>query len=249
MVSAMSFDEKAMARASQAQAVLDDCGATDLIADVIRRVWTTNVDRFDPAAGDTTRLLGFESAENLTKLVPGLSTSDDQWRATGLAVSAPNGSLLLAKDGMRFRFVKVAAEFGLRPDWQHGFSWENGSNTRSRSATLNQAVYHPAHVEPGMESLFPLDGLANEGDPSKLNEFFLTWAGVNDEEHRTAGWLCVPSSGERPVLAALPLWFDEPRNGGVSTSAPSAPASDGTAEPEVAIALKKDLGRAGNGRV
>jgi hypothetical protein len=242
----MTFDPEASKRAAAAADRLCICGAKDLLAALVRDVWFTNVARFDPTVGDTVRVIAIQSAENIVQRIQALARRDGKWKATGIEVTISNNSMLIEVDRLRIHFVKLPQISRLHPDWSHDFAWETGSNVRVTAASANDSAYRAPYIEAGIEPMIPVGGLGTFGDPDKVNEFFLVWAGEISEQPLTAGWLVIPSLGQMPVIAAEPLWMDKGADGEAGTVSNGQPTPDVTSEPDVAIRLKKNIAKASN---
>lgn len=243
----MTNDPKAAARLADAVARLRATGAVDLLSELIRNVWSTNVARFDDAAGDTPRVIAIQSAENIAVRIKRRVRDDPPWRATGLEVTTPNNSLLIELDELRFHIVKAPLDARLRPDWGHDFAWEAMSRVREESAAANDRVYLAPKIEPNMEPFAMGEGLEGVGNPDDVNEFFLVWAGLLNEQPLTRGWMIVPSMASNPVIAVDELWTDQ-RQDDAAPVVGSETASEPTVEPEVAIRLKKHVAEAADGQ-
>jgi hypothetical protein len=243
----MTFDPKAVERAAAAVAQLDACGARELLADLVRDVWATNVARFDVVAGDTVRVIAIQSAENIVKRLERLMRDSAVWKATKIQVGVTNNSMLITHGDLRIHFVKAPQTSRLHPDWNHDFAWDTSSHVRARSAYANHSAYKVPYREAIIDPMFSAEGLGDYGDPNNVNEFFVVWGGEISEQPVTAGWLVIPSIGHAPVLAAEQLWMDDRPTIGDSSSVDSTPTPDTQPEPHVEIQLKRNIGRTSNG--
>jgi hypothetical protein len=235
-----SWDVKAAAHLKTIAVQQRRDGVVEMMHEIIGHVWNGNVDRFEPGVmGDTNKSLGGTAAENISTLTLRTMVDPRRWDLSdAVRAGAPQGSLLVAARGINMHVVKAPATKVLRnPDFD-AFSWTGGSETRAAAANANALKYNP-WVGPG--SLF--EGLIDaKGSAEALTEVFLVWAGGSDAPN-TAGWLGVPTTGDRPWLAVEQLWWDETGTGPsrrlIDTPQSSAGASfsDGTA-PELQVQLK-----------
>lgn len=228
----MNFDPDAQERVESAANQLMATGASRLLGKLVGDVWLNNVARFDPVAGDTSRSLGFLSAENIAERASRLSRRAQEWKAVRLEAVKARNSVEFDNDGVRFHLVKAPVRSGISPDWFHDFKWT--TQVRVEAAEAVNAVYRAPYTDPTSEPLFPARG---SGDATLISDFFVVWAGVRGEEPRTRGWLVIPSAGPSSIIAATDLWADE--TGRVQIpAAPSSPVAS-EADIEVPMRLKK----------
>lgn len=245
----MTMNQALELRVQDAAEQLRACGFIGLLAPLIRKVWERNVARFDGSLGDTIRLIGLQSAENLVTRLSVLR-KETVWVETQVTISFRQNSMLVTCGDLRIHIMKAPQESRRHPDWHRDFPWANQSNVRAESARqVDEAFRAPAEI-PGMEPMFPADGLGGFGDPADIRQFFIVWAGEFSEDPLTAGWVVIPTLERMQVLAYEQLWFDEPgEHGSVrTTSGPQAP-SPADVEPEVTITIKAASRQAGQKRV
>lgn len=238
----MSWDPEVRIRLQLIVTSLRGEGVVDLLRQIVQRVWTYNVDRHSPAdIGDTSRSLGIAAFENIRSLV--LREVNSSPRREGLGesvrVSAADNSLLVQAAGVRLRVVKAPAAIVLaEPSWDSDFDWASESEVRSLAARNNHERYVPVGVDDLFEGALPPLGAAE-----LLQNVFLIWAGGSDSP-LTAGWLGLPTLGDRPWLAVEQLWWDQPGDAGRGQWAPrhDGPNDDtfsSRSVPEPAVALKR----------
>jgi hypothetical protein len=234
----MTIEDALTQRVQSAAEQLRSCGLVGLLAPLIRDVWATNVARSDTRLGDTVRLLGITSAENLAARLSWLRTQPE-WAETHVEIKFEQNSMLITSGDLRIHIMKAPQSSRRQPDWHHDFPWANQSNVRADSARNVDETYRaPAEII-GMEPMFPADGLGEYGDPADIREFFVVWAGEFSEDPLTAGWVVIPTLKKMQVLAYEQLWFDE-AGGGAASRTPNQPQSApaGDLEPEVKITIK-----------
>jgi hypothetical protein len=242
----MTSDPKALARLESVVARLEGAGGASLLGDLVRDVWAANVARYDERLGDTVRVIAIQSAENIAQRAQKLVREDPGWRGTGIRVSMERNSMLVMLDEIRLHFVKAPQAARLRPDWRNDFAWDAASKVRADAARANDRAYRAPWTVPGMEPLVSGEGLSGIGNPNRLNEYFLIWAGQLSEEPLTCGWLVVPSLGQSPVIALQTLWSDAPRQD-VRRDDPAVEAFE-VEEPHVSITLKPQIAESAHGR-
>ena len=245
----MTIDEALDRCVQDAAHQLRASGFIRLLAPLIRDVWERNVARFDGPAGDTVRLLGLQSAENLVTRL-GWLRKEAAWVETQVTISFHKNSMLVTCGDLRIHVMKAPQQSRRRPDWHHDFPWANQSNVRAESARQVDETFRAPVEIPGMEPMFPADGLGEFGDPADIREFFIVWAGEFGEDPLTAAWVVIPTLRKMQVLSSEPLWFDESGElGSIKTeSEPQAPSSVDV-EPEVTITIKTAPREAGQNRV
>ena len=238
----MSWDPEARERLQLVVTSLRGEGVVDLLQKVVQRVWRYNVDRHSPAdIGDTSRSLGIAASENIRSLV--VREGNASPRPAGLGesvrVNSADNSLLVQVAGVRLRVVKAPAAIVLvEPSWDSDFDWDDGSEVRSLAAHSNHERYVPVGVDDLFEGVLPPQGSAE-----LLQNVFLVWAGGSDSP-LTAGWLGLPTLGDRPWLAVEQLWWDQPGDADRGQRAPrhNVPNDDAFSSrsvPEPAVALKR----------
>lgn len=228
----MNFDPDAQERVERAAELLTSTGASTLLGKLVGEVWINNVARFEPAAGDTSRSLGFLSAENIAQRANRLSQTDQEWKAVGLEAVKARNTVEFANKDVRFHLVKAPVGSAMSPDWFRDFKWT--TQVRLEAAEAVSAVYRAPYADPTSEPLFPVRG---GGDATLINDFFVVWAGQRGEEPRTRGWLIIPSAGPNSIIAAADLWADETDRTQIPI-APQGPAADDT-DIELPMRLKK----------
>jgi hypothetical protein len=234
----MTIEQALNERVRSAADQLHASGFIKLLSALIRDVWSTNVTRFDSGLGDTTRLLGITSAENLTTRLSWLR-KEPEWVETQVTIDFHQNSMLVTCGALRIHVMKAPQSSRRRPDWHHDFPWANQSNVRAESARQVDETYRAPAEVPGMEPMFPADGLGEFGVPADIREFFIVWAGEFSEDPLTAAWVVIPTLKKMQVLAYSGLWFDEPGDatGARTSTEPHSPDS-GDVEPEVNITIK-----------
>lgn len=183
-------------------------GFTHHMASLVREVWTTNLERFEPdELGDNARTLGFQCSENLCARTERRIRGDEHeavhWNVPGLTVSRPNGSMRICIGGDRVFLMKAPMEASRQPRWD-AMSWDGESATRQALAERNsRALGGLSMPAAGQGELFDL-GI--EG--GYVDSYLMVWAG-EISSGLTAGWLTIPILGELPFAAVTPLWWDE----------------------------------------
>lgn len=231
----MMFDSRAAARAADVATRLARSGGTAVIQRLISDMWTANAGRFEKGLGDTARSLGVQCSENLAEKLWDLREYDSL-RDAGFIVHRRHGATYLTFVELTIRFVKAPASSGLTPDWSGNFEWE--SNVRQEAAERNDNAYRAPRQVPGHEPLFRADGV---GDAENINEIFLVWNGLLEEAPLTAGWVTLPSLHPEHVIAAEPIWRDEPEARAHTSDAPVVSDPAAGSAPDLNIRLKKDV--------
>lgn len=247
-IAGMTIEQALNDRARSAADQLQASGFIKLLAPLIRDVWATNVARSDRKLGDTTRLLGITSAENLTTRLAWLR-QEPEWIETQVSISFQQNSMLVTCGALRIHIMKAPQSSRRQPDWHHDFPWAHQSNVRAESARQVDETYRAPAEVPGMEPMFPADGLGDFGDPTDIHEFFIVWAGELSEDPLTAAWIVIPTLKKMQVLAQELLWFDEPGEAsGARTSTERQTHDAGDVEPEVNITIKAAPRQTGENR-
>lgn len=199
-------------------------GVTDLLEDLVARVWERNVDRHDPEhAGDTATSLGITSSENLRTL---LLREAEERAHRGVLVTAPQNSVVIAAAGVLVHLMKVPDARdddhhpdapAPPPDWT-STRWSGASEVRQGAATENAQLYEPRPEHQWGQTW--LEGLGpGADDPRRLRHLVLVWSG-DPVAATTTGWLAVPYAGPQPWLAVHQLW----RHGPDDVPGPDTPA-------------------------
>lgn len=245
----MTTDQALERRVHDAAEQVRESGFIRLLALLIREVWELNVARFDGSLGDTIRLLGLQSAENLVTRL-GRLRKEPAWVETLVTISFQQNSMLVTCGDLHIHIMKAPQESRRQPNWHHDFPWANQSNVRAESARqVDEAFRAPTEI-PGMEPMFPADDLGEFGDPAEIRQFFIVWAGEFGEDPLTAGWVVIPTLKKMQVLAYEQLWFDEPgERGNVKTKSGPQMSPSADTEPDVTITIKAAPHQAGQNRV
>lgn len=247
-ISEMTINQALNDRVRSAADQLQASGFIKLLAPVVRDVWATNVARSDPKLGDTTRLLGITSAENLTTRL-GRLREEPEWIETQVTIDFPQNSMLITCGALRIHVMKAPQSSRRKPDWNHDFPWAYQSNVRADSARQVDETYRAPAEVPGMEPMFSADGLGDLGDPADIREFFIVWAGEFSEDPLTAAWVVIPTLKKMQILAYEGLWFDEQEEAtGARTSTEPQSPDTGDVEPEVNITIKAAPRQTGENR-
>jgi hypothetical protein len=181
-----------------------DTGTTELVRDLVRTVWSTNLDRYEPEVlKDTPKALGVQCSENLRERAVELAREDPHWQEHDLRVTTPRSTLRLSVRNWHALTMKVPLGQARSPMWDV-FDWTHDSLIRSALAERNSHAlggYRTSADEP-----LPMWG--DLPAPTRISDLLLVWAGDPDAG-LTAGWLTVPVLGAYPFAATAPLWWDE----------------------------------------
>ena len=114
--------ERAAAALDTAELMWSSSGLTVLMRDLVREVWRTNVDRYEPdELGDNARTLGFQCSENLSTRIERRTHGHDletiRWDIPGLTVSKPNGALRMRVRPHPFYVMKAPMVAVRQPGW------------------------------------------------------------------------------------------------------------------------------------
>lgn len=211
-------------------------GLDRLLSRLARQVWRSNLDRREPALGDTPRLLGINCAENLTQLLHAALT-DSSTRIAGVKASMTQGALLLEMGEHRFRVIKAPSGSGLKPDWARDFAWRPGRPLRYEMAETNSRVYPTGREHPDIDALLSPEEVGLFRDARDLHDHLFVWAGVPGSPPRTSGWVATPTTDAPNFLAVEPLWLD--KGDDVEHSLPAATSPAPSAEPELKLAVRR----------
>lgn len=248
-------NELARAAVEEAAGTARDSGFNKALAKLIRDVWRSAADRFEPdELGDTNLSLAFLAIESLKsrsyrryKGDP-RESPDDIWDIDGLRLRydnhAPEFTLDRGPGGipMRITVMKTPVADERRPNFLAMPEWRRSdSRVRYAFARRNVLALNGYHSRaPGQTDLFGLDPM-----PRNISDFMLLWAG-DTTTALTAGWLGVPILGSVPFLATTPLWFDDdviPGNGNLRPGdGASGPSFDQRTTPEPHITIRPRIG-------
>lgn len=228
--------------ASAAQAAADRWNSTGLtrhMASLVREVWTTNLERFEPdELGDNARTLGFQCSENLCARTERRIRGDEHeavhWNLPGLTVSRPNGAMRICVGGDRVFLMKAPMEVSRQPRWD-AMSWDGESATRQALAERNsRALGGFSTPAEGQGELFGLGA-----EDAYVDSYLMVWAG-EISSGLTAGWLTIPILGELPFAAVTPLWWDEIEGtpAGIRPRRPDGPSFEQVASTTPKLRLK-----------
>ena len=243
MVVKITWDEQAALHLEQLAGDPVIAELTQFLEALIKDVWTTNVERYEPdALGDTLRTLGHTSADNITqRVIRSLSPSSTLYKL-GVRASAPDTSLLIEYAGYRFHVVKAPARSRRQPQWMRDFNWNSGSTVRTDSAAQNDRKYRGRSESDGHPPLFDLEPDPGAGNVQDCREVFLVWAGELGSGTLTSGWLGFPTTASERWLAVSDLWRDGsvPTVGGTKTADTPASPFDAVPVAEPRVTLKRN---------
>jgi hypothetical protein len=226
---------------------LHDCKQTLEERDVVRwlreatrAMWRPNAERYEPSyLFDTPRGVAAVSWENLReRMLAEYRAAYLPWRARGVRVTVPHGSLQIEVGDLAVHVVKAPGVRIREPEWTR-FFWD-GSATRRAAAERNG--WANALPPPPMEGqlAFDFEVLPAGGHPV-FRQLFFVWAG--DAMGLTAGWLGLPRLGRPRWLAVTPLWRDDVAERDTSANdVPRRPAGAAFSErraPEPTVSLKR----------
>ncbi len=229
-----------------ARALWDDTGLTEGMRDLVREVWTTNLERHEPEElGDSARTLGFLCYENLSarieRRIVGHPLEATRWGIDGLRVARPQGSLRVELASHNYYVMKAPMGAGLQPDWGSLVSWDVETQTRADIAVRNSRS-----LGGFIASAWGQDELFDHSLPQgAVDSFLFVWAG-EIVSGLTAGWLTVPVLGDTPFAAVESLWRDDEGDvyKGARRPSPAGPNFDERESPTPALRLKpRDLGK------
>lgn len=232
----MEIDDEVSAVLQQLRETVVAAGLDELFSRLARHVWRSNLDRREPALGDTARLLGMNCAENLTQLLYEALT-DPSTSIPGVEAAMTRGALLIEFGESRFRVIKAPTGAGLRPDWARDFSWTPGRPLRYEMAETNSRVYPAAHAHAGIDALLTDEEVGLVRDARDLHDHLFVWAGVPGSPPRTAGWIATPTTDDSTFLAVVPLWLDEGDEVDRTLPVTTGPVAD--VEPELKLAIRR----------
>jgi hypothetical protein len=234
------WDVTALAALHDCKQELAERDVVRWLRDTTRAMWRPNAERYEPAhLFDTPRGVAGLAWENLReRVLAEYRVAQSPWRARGVRVSLPRGSLLIRVGDLAVHVIK-APGVGLRePEW-HRFAWDT-SATRHAAAVRNAGT--DALPPPPMEGQLAFDfEIPWSGVCPAWRELFFVWAG--DEMGLTAGWLGLPRLGRPRWLAVTPLWRDDaPRADGAADDVPHLPTGPAFSErvvPDAPVSLKR----------
>jgi hypothetical protein len=232
----MENDADVSALLQQLRDAVSAVGFDRLLHDLARHVWRSNLDRREPALGDTARLLGMNCAENLTQLLHATLT-ESATQVEGVKATLTQGALLIEVGEHRFRVIKAPAGSGLHPQWLQDFRWTPRRPLRYEMAETNGRVYPATTAYPDLEPLLSAEEVGLVRDARDLHDHLFVWAGIPGSPPRTAGWLATPTTAAPNFLAVEPLWLDS--NDDVDRAVPVTPQSGPDAEPELNLTLRQ----------
>jgi hypothetical protein len=210
------------------------------LREATRAMWRPNAERYEPShLFDTPRGVAALSLENLReRMLAEYRAAYSPWRARGVRVTVPHGSLLIEVGDLAVHVVKAPGVQIREPEWTH-FFWDS-SVTRRGAAERNG--WTNALPPPPMEGqlAFDFEVIPAGGHPA-FRELFFVWAG--DAIGLTAGWLGLPRLGRPRWLAVTPLWRDDVADGdGAVNGLPRRPTGAAFSEREAAeptVTLKR----------
>lgn len=196
------------------QATVDLCtdsGLTQAWQVLIHDVYARNLDRFEPdELGDTAMSFGVQCAENLkTRAIrrfecDDLEPAEHHWDLQGVLAGTRRNSLMFEIEGNRIFVMKVPFGQGRDPQWTVEKHWEQSSEIRHNLAVGNSRVLGGYKTfSGGDDGLFP-----HPARPRQVRDYLLVWGG-EAASPLTAGWLAIPTMGDKPFVAVAPLWRDD----------------------------------------
>lgn len=207
-----------------------DAGVLGELCQLVRTVWRTNVDRYEPTRlGDDAMSLGVQSSRNVCNLAVRrlAATPDVRARDTKtLEIEYSGRTLHTGKIPSRSRSWEVSS-----------VNW-SVSEVRTSSAEINSKVYLPVSG-----TLF--DGSAalpgQPVNPRALRRLMMVWQGFDDGSTRS--WLGFPRLGDDPWFGVRLIDDGSGGRGSVPaadrTPAPPAPDFDSMREPTVDLVRRR----------
>ncbi len=196
-----------------ALAALHDCKETleerevvRWLRDATRAMWRPNAERYEPShLFDTPRGVAGLAWENLReRMLAEYRAPRSPWRARGVRLTVPRGSLLIQVGELAVHVVKAPGVRLREPEWTD-FVWET-SATRHAAAARNAGI--DALPPPPIEGQLAFDfEIPWSGICPAWRELFFVWTG--DAMGLTAGWLGLPRLDRPRWLAVTPLWRDD----------------------------------------
>jgi hypothetical protein len=188
-----------------------DSGLAEAWKLLTQDVYAGNLDRFEPdELGDTAMSFGVQCAENLkTRAIrrfecDDLEPAEHHWDLPGVVATTRRNSLMFEIAGNRIFVMKVPYGQGRDPQWTVEKHWEQGSEIRHNLAAGNSRVLGGYKTfSGGDDGLFP-----HPARPRRVRDYLLVWGG-EAASPLTAGWLAVPTMGDKPFVAVAPLWWDD----------------------------------------
>lgn len=239
------MDQAQIAAREALDKAVDMCSVSGLVdawRTLAQDVYASNLDRYEPdELGDTVMSFGIQCYENLrTRAIrrfrhDDLEHADAHWDIDGLQVGTPGNVLTFDFAGARFVTMKVPFSERRCPNWDRSGDWEQYSQVRSEIAAENSRVLQYRTHAAAASPLFP-----HPGSPGAVRNFMVLWSGESDAA-LTAGWLGVPTLGDRPFIAYEKLWWDdEPDTRVTRTPMPDrGPSFDERPVVKPAVALKQ----------
>jgi hypothetical protein len=200
------WDVTALAALHDCKQTLEERDVVRWLRDATRAMWRPNAERYEPShLFDTPRGVAGLAWENLReRMLAEYRAAESPWRARGVRLSVPHGSLLIRVGDLGVHVVKAPGVRLGEPEWTH-FAWET-SATRHAAAARNAGM--DALPPPPIEGQLAFDfEIPWSGVCPSWRELFFVWAG--DAMGLTAGWLGLPRLGRSRWLAVPQLWCDD----------------------------------------
>jgi len=235
-----SWDVAAECALRDCKQTLEEREVVRWLREATRAMWRANAERYEPShLFDTPRGVAALSLENLReRMLTQYRAAYRPWRARGVHVTVPHGSLRIGVGDLGVHVVKAPGVQLREPEWTH-FCWHS-SGTRRAAAGRNG--WASALPPPPMEGQLAFDfEVIPAGGHPLFRELFFVWAG--DAMGLTAGWLGLPRLGQPRWLAVTPLWRDDVADddGAANdvTRRPTGPAFSDRETPEPTVSLKR----------
>jgi hypothetical protein len=234
------WDVTALAALHDCRQELEEREVVRWLRDATRAMWRPNAERYEPThLFDTPRGVAGLAWENLReRMLAEYRAAYSPWRARGVRLTVPNGSLLIRAGNLAVHVIKAPGVRLREPEWDR-FIWDT-SATRRAAAVRNAGM--EALPPPPMEGQLAFDfDIPWSGVCPVWRELFFVWAG--DRLGLTAGWLGLPRLGRPRWLAVTPLWQDdailvnEPADD--APRLPTGPAFSERDAPEAPVSLKR----------
>lgn len=196
-----------MAELDERRSHLAKVGLLGAVQSLVQDVWRTNQDRHDEAAlGDTARSRGVTASENLReRAMRPISEGGLAADGVGWVVSVRRQTLRLETDFGALLTMKVPCADDRRvPEWAH-VSWET-SVVRREMAQRNTHLLSMVAGAPG-QGLLDAVQMSPTGSVSGIDAM-IAWSG-SPTSTLTSAHLIAPVLGAEPVIAVVPLWYDE----------------------------------------
>jgi len=234
------WDATALAALHECRQALEEREVLAWLREATRMMWRPNAERYEPShLFDTPRGVAGLAWENLReRMLADYRSARAPWRARGVRLTVPHGSLLIHVDDLAVHVIKAPGLRLREPEWAR-FVWDTSTTRHAAARNAGDAVLPP----PPMEGQLAFDfEIPWSGWCPVWRDVFFVWAG--DTMGLTAGWLGLPHLGPPRWLAVTPLWRDDTTAAVEATTddvppGPAAPAFSELDVPEAPVSLKR----------